>query len=98
MEYTPQSFADPLRLIFSWAVQPFRHTEVDYAPGAPPYFVRALRYRAGVRPPIEHAVYQRGVRLLLGAARRLHRLQPGSLRLYLAYMLVALAALLAWGR
>ena len=27
------AFADPLRLIFARAIQPFARTEVDYAPG-----------------------------------------------------------------
>jgi hydrogenase-4 component B len=98
MEYTPQAFADPLRLIFARAIQPFAHTEVDHAPGAPPYFAHALRYRAGVHPPIERALYQRGLRLLLAGAHQIRRVQAGSLRLYLAYMLAALAALLVWGR
>ena len=98
MEYTPQAFADPLRLIFARAIQPFAHTEVDYAPGAERYFVHALRYRAGVHPPIERVLYRRGLGLLIGAAHRVRRLQAGSLRLYLAYMLAALAALLVWGR
>ena len=98
MEYTPTSFAEPIRVIFAWAVHPFRHTEVEYAPGAQNYFVHAVRYHAGVHPPIERVLYRRGLTLLLGAAHRVRRLQAGSLRLYLAYMLAALAALLAWGR
>jgi hydrogenase-4 component B len=98
MEYTPTSFAEPIRVIFAWAVQPFRHTEVEYAPGTENYFVHTLRYHAGVHPPIERVLYQRGLRLVLGASHQLRRLQAGSLRLYLAYMLAALAALLAWGR
>jgi hydrogenase-4 component B len=97
-EYTPASFSKPLRIIFAWAVRPFRHTDAEYAPDAPPYFVRTMFYRAGTTPVIERALYRRAVALLVGASHRLRRLQTGSLRLYLAYMLAALVVLLVWGR
>jgi len=98
MEYTPTSFAKPIRIVFSWAVQPFRETEPEYAPASGPYFLRAMRYRAGTRPVIEHEIYRRIELGLIGAAHRLRRLQTGSLRLYLAYLLGALVVLLVWGR
>ena len=96
MQYGATSFAKPIRLFFRAIVQPRRTVERTYA--QEPYFVARLRYRGSISPTFERHLYGPVTHVLLRTANLLRVVQNGSLRLYLAYVLVTLIVLLIVAR
>ena len=94
MQYSASALAQPIRVIFSALVRPFREVEREYAAGGDRYFVSAVRYEAGVHPIYERYLYKPFVALSLALARRIRAVQNGSLRAYLAYMVATLVVVL----
>jgi hydrogenase-4 component B len=89
VQYTPDSYANPIRVVLASAYG-FKRTLEPAAPGSQ---TRTLRTR--VVPAFEHYLY----RPLIGGALRLagqtRRLQSGRLGIYLLYLLIVLIATLA---
>ena len=89
VQYTPDSYANPIRVVLSSAYG-FRRELEPAVPGS-----HARRLRTRVVPAFEQHLY----RPLTGGALRLadqaRRLQSGRLGLYLLYILIALLATLA---
>ncbi len=100
MEYTATAFAEPLRRVFAQLYRPTQHLSIDFHP-ASKYFVESIEYRSEIHPWFAQALYTPVLTLLGAAARRVRRLQAGSLHLYLAYMtitLIVLLVLVRWPR
>jgi hydrogenase-4 component B len=93
MEYTAASFAEPLKRVFAAFYQPTHELRIDAHP-ASQYFVQAIEYRGRLTPWLEHVLYEPLVAATIWTSRHVRRLQAGSLHVYLAYMTVALLALL----
>jgi hydrogenase-4 component B len=93
MEYTATAFAEPLRRVFAELYRPTEDLSIDFHPRSR-YFVQSIEYRSEVHPWFERALYAPLLSVLGGAARRVRGLQSGSLHLYLAYMALALLAML----
>ena len=96
MQYSAAALAKPIRIIFRMLLRPHREVEREYATS--PHFVSGIRFAAGLDPLYDRPLYRRAVRASLGAARRVRILQNGSLRSYLAYMLVTLVVALLLAR
>jgi hydrogenase-4 component B len=96
MQYSAAALAKPIRIIFRVLLRPYRAVEREHA--ASPHFVSGIRFEAGLSPLYDRPLYRHAVRLCLGAAREVRILQNGSLRSYLAYMLVTLVAALLLAR
>lgn len=92
MEYTSSAFAKPIRIIFRQILRPRRTIEASYE--AAPYFACSLRYRAEIMPVFETYLYRPATRLIIHSAQRLRGIQAGSIRSYLAYILLTLVLLL----
>jgi hydrogenase-4 component B len=97
MEYTATAFAEPLRRVFAEVYRPTEDLSIDFHP-ASKYFVQSIEYRSGIHPWFERHLYAPALRLIRVIARRVRRLQAGSLHLYLAYMTLALLVLLVAAR
>jgi hypothetical protein len=97
MEYTATAFAEPLRRVFAELYRPTQHLSIDFHP-ASRYFVESIEYRSEIHPWFEQALYAPILVLLRAAARRVRRVQAGSLHLYLTYMTIALVVLLVVAR
>ncbi|HEX5164819.1 MAG TPA: proton-conducting transporter membrane subunit, partial [Thermomicrobiales bacterium] len=92
MQYSATGFAKPIRLIFQALIRPVR-TVVLGRPVSE-HFVASVRYEESVLPVYERLFYERGVGLLVAASHRVRALQSGSIRAYLAYLLVTLVVVL----
>jgi hydrogenase-4 component B len=93
MEYTATAFAEPLRRVFAELYRPTKELTIDFHPESK-YFVQSIEYRSEIRSWFEEFLYAP----LLKAARwisiNIRKLQSGSLHGYVAYLFIALVALL----
>jgi hydrogenase-4 component B len=96
MQYSAAALAKPIRIIFRALLRPHREVERELA--AAPSFVPGLRFEAGLQPVYEHRLLRSPLGLVLIAARQVRAFQNGSLRTYLAYMLVTLVVALLLAR
>jgi NADH:ubiquinone oxidoreductase subunit 5 (subunit L)/multisubunit Na+/H+ antiporter MnhA subunit len=96
-EYTAASFAEPLRRVFTGFYRPRQQIRIEVHPVSR-YFVRSIGYRGKLAPWIEQVLYVPAVLLIVRAARRIGRLQTGSIHFYLTLLPAALVALLLIAR
>jgi hydrogenase-4 component B len=93
MQYSSSSFAQMLVELFGWALRPRVHRERAAGP-----FAKATRFSSHV----DDAVLDLLLRPSMASAghwlARLRWLQPGSLHLYLLYVVVALVLGLVWAK
>lgn len=92
-QYTAAAFSDPFRQVFRTLYRPVRHLRVEQ--GAHPLFPERVEYEAEITHVVDRYLYAPAVAAALAAARLARRLQSGSLRLYLGYLLLSLVLLLA---
>lgn len=92
MTYGATAFAQPIRLFFRAIIRPETQVERGYA--LEPYFVDRVRYRGWIPHHFEQRLYGPLTGRILRLAHVLRRIQNGSLRLYLAYVLATLIVLL----
>jgi hydrogenase-4 component B len=96
MQYSATGFAKPIRLIFQALIRPVRTVVLERPVSE--HFVASVRYEESVLPVYERQLYERGVRLLVAASHRVRALQSGSIRAYLAYLLVTMVVVLLVAR
>lgn len=94
LAWTSAGFTKPLRLMLAAALRPRREVAVDAHAGV----VREVLHRAEVPHHFDGALYAPVRRAALRAAAVARRLQSGSLRAYLAYLMAVLLAVLALAR
>ncbi len=97
MQYTASAFAEPLRRIFSQIIRPTEDVTVELHPESK-YFIRAINYEHQVQPLFSKVLYTPFLTLVNRVASGVRALQGGSVHLYLAYLCVALVALLLAAR
>lgn len=95
-QYSATAYAKPFRQVFSLVYLPVRSLRTESA--VHPFFRTRVTYEGGITPVFERYVYTPARRAVLVLARQGRRLQSGSLRLYLGYILVTLLLLLAFAR
>lgn len=93
MAYTATGFVQPLKRIFSTIYRPTIKLETEFLEESQ-YFARRRRFESHIEPVFERYLYEPVVALCATAAGRLRVVQAGNLHLYLAYIFVALLALL----
>lgn len=93
MQYTSAAFAMPIRRVFGpvWKVN--EQVEVVRPAGAPT-FVSGVKHQLHIEDWSWGALYEPIGRLVLAAARRVGRIQTGSIRAYLVYSFLTLLFLL----
>ncbi|MDT8389786.1 MAG: proton-conducting transporter membrane subunit [Lentisphaeria bacterium] len=93
MQYTGSSFGQTLAALFAWALWPVRH-----APQIQGFLPTATRYQGDTPDTVLERlilpIFHMAERLL----PRLRLLQQGKVHIYVVYFLLALLALLLWGR
>ncbi len=91
LEWTSAGFTKPLRLVLESVFRPEREIEVRTA-GT---LVQEVRYRSEVPHLFDTLLYEPSQRVALRAAHTARRLQSGSLRAYILYLLGLVLVLLA---
>ena len=94
MEYTSTAYAEPLRRVFAELYRPTEDLTIDVHPESR-YFVQSRTYRSEIVPWFERYMYAPLVRGVAAGAGWSRAIQSGSAHAYLAYLVVALLALLA---
>jgi hydrogenase-4 component B len=94
-EYTATGFSKPIRMIFSALYRPRREIQAEYE--VSPYYPTAIRFESEIEPRFEKLLYNPFQEWLFRMARRMRTVQAGSIHAYLAYIFVALIALLLFG-
>ncbi|MCZ7638881.1 MAG: hydrogenase 4 subunit B [Verrucomicrobia bacterium] len=94
MEYTATGFSKPLRMVFKALFQPRREVQREY--DFSPYFAKTLRFESHVEEVFEERMYRPARLLIVRVARRVRRLQAGSIHAYLLYIFITLVLLLWW--
>jgi hydrogenase-4 component B len=92
-QYSATAYAKPLRQVFRRVYLPQRAVHVEST--VDPFFRTRVTYDGHITPVFDRYLYAPLLQALLALARAGRRLQSGSLRLYLGYVLVALVLLLA---
>jgi hydrogenase-4 component B len=94
-EYTSTGFSKPIRMIFSALYRPKREIQAEYEVSA--YYPTAIRFESEVERPFEKHFYDPLREWIFRVADRMRTVQAGSIHAYLAYIFVALVALLLFG-
>jgi hydrogenase-4 component B len=91
-EYTATAFSKPFRIAFSFFLLPYRKSEKIRDSF---YHVRTFRYETRTTLIFRKYFYEPFVRMVYAAAWKMRRLQPGNIHLYILYIFITLAALIA---
>jgi NADH:ubiquinone oxidoreductase subunit 5 (subunit L)/multisubunit Na+/H+ antiporter MnhA subunit len=91
LAWTSAGFTKPLRLVLEVVLRPQREFELVEAPGG----VQRIRYHAEVPHLFDDLIYAPTQRAALRGAAVARRLQSGSLRAYVLYLLALVIAMLA---
>ncbi len=94
LAWTSAGFTKPLRLVLESVLRPSREVSVRTQGGV----VQEVVYRGEVPHLFDTHLYEPATRVARRAAARARRLQSGSLRAYLLYLLALLVAVLALAR
>jgi hydrogenase-4 component B len=94
-EYTATGFSKPIRMIFSALYRPRREIQAEYE--VSPYYPTAIHFESEIESAFEKHFYDPLKEWLLRVSARMRRVQAGSIHTYLAYIFVALLALLLFG-
>ena len=82
-------------MIFSALYRPHREIQAEYE--VSPYYPTAIRFESEIEPTFEKHFYAPFEDWLMRIARRMRGVQAGSVHAYLAYIFLALIALLLFG-
>ena len=95
-QYTATSYAKLIRLFFHRILLPEREVRVEYHAGTA--FPKSIGYRSEITLVLEDRLFRPTHELALRLADFTRRLQGGAIQLYVAYIVVAVLALLWWAR
>lgn len=94
-QYSATGFSKPLRRAFDYLLKPKR--EVTYTRKDHSYFGRQLFYKLEIPDMITEKLYVPFNKYFVSVSAFLRRLQQGSVRLYVSYVMVAMVIVLVWG-
>ena len=94
-QYTATGFSKPIRMIFSALYRPRREIQAEYE--VSPYYPTSIHFESEIESAFEKHFYDPLKDWLMRASRRMRGVQAGSIHAYLAYIFVALLALLLFG-
>lgn len=94
-EYTATAFSKPFRIVFSFFLQPYRKTVKTRESF---YHVKSFMYETHTTKVFKKYIYVPALTLVLGSARFMRRIQPGSIHLYLSYIFITVLMLLFFMR
>lgn len=91
LQWTSAGFTKPLRLVLETVLRPRRELRIEEDAG----LVREVRYRLEVPHLFDTVLYGPTQRAAMRLAARARRLQSGSLRAYITYLLALVFVMLA---
>lgn len=94
-QYSAIGFSKPIRRAFDYLLHPIRnkyYTQKDHA-----YFGRQTLYKLELTDLVSERLYQPVQKYIVMYSAFLRRLQQGSVRLYVGYVMAAMTAVLIWG-
>ncbi|WP_455266020.1 proton-conducting transporter transmembrane domain-containing protein [Phascolarctobacterium sp.] len=94
-QYSATGFSKPVRRAFDYLLKPKR--QVTYMRKDHAYFGRQLSYKLEIPDMITEKLYLPFQKHFVGISAFLRRLQQGSVRLYVAYVMAAMVLVLVWG-
>ncbi len=94
-QYSATGFSKPVRRAFDYLLKPKR--QVSYMRKEHAYFGRQLSYKLEIPDMITEKLYMPFQKHFVGISAFLRRLQQGSVRLYVSYVMVAMMLVLVWG-
>ena len=93
-QYSATGFSKPVRRAFDYLLKPKR--QVTYMRKDHAYFGRQLSYKLEIPDMITEKLYLPFQKHFVGISAFLRRLQQGSVRLYVAYVMAAMVLVLVW--
>ena len=94
-QYSATGFSKPVRRAFDYMLKPKR--EVTYVRKDHSYFGRQLSYKLEIPDMITEKLYLPFQKHFVGVSAFLRRLQQGSVRLYVSFVMAAMVLVLVWG-
>lgn len=94
-QYSATGFSKPVRRAFDYLLKPKR--QVSYMRKDHAYFGRQLSYKLEIPDMITEKLYQPLQKRFVGISAFLRRMQQGSVRLYVSYVMAAMVLVLVWG-
>jgi hydrogenase-4 component B len=85
-EYTATAFSKPFRIAFGFFLLPYRKAQKIRDSF---YHVKSFAYGTYTTPVFKKYIYDPAIMLVLGSAKFMRRMQPGSIHLYVAYIFAA---------
>jgi hydrogenase-4 component B len=90
-EYTATAFSKPFRIIFSFFLQPY-HKKDKLSEST--YHIKSVTYETHTTPVFRKYFYKPAISWVFRSAKFMRRIQPGSIHLYLSYILATIIALI----
>ena len=90
-EYTATAFSKPFRIAFSFFLLPYTKTEKIRESF---YHVKSFKYEVFTTPVFRRYIYEPALKAIIGTAKTMRKIQPGSIHVYLAYIFVTILALI----
>ena len=94
-QYSATGFSKPVRRAFDYLLKPKR--QVTYMRKDHAYFGRQLSYKLEIPDMITEKLYLPFQKHFVGISAFLRRMQQGSVRLYVSYVMAAMVLVLVWG-
>lgn len=90
-EYTATGFSKPFMIAFNFFLLPYR--KIEKLRGSF-YYIKSFKYQTFTTPVFKKYIYAPVIGIILGAAKFMRRLQPGSIHLYISYIFITILALI----
>lgn len=90
-EYSATAFSKPFLITFSFFLRPYRKTELIKESH---YHVQSMKYETSPTLVFTRYIYKFGLITIFRAAKRLRKLQTGSIHLYLVYIFITALVLI----
>jgi hydrogenase-4 component B len=94
-QYSATGFSKPLRRAFDGILNPKRRT--TYLRKEHAYFGRKLHYELSIPDLFNDKLYKPLQQMLINSSSSFHRIQEGSVSIYIGYTMVAMIVVLIWG-
>lgn len=94
-EYTATGFSKPFQVAFSFFLFPYRRTQKIRESS---YHVRSFSYETHTTPVFKKYLYEPLLGLIVKTAGFMRRIQPGSIHLYIGYILLTVFLLIIFMR
>lgn len=90
-EYTATAFSKPFRIAFSFFLLPYKKTEKIRDSF---YHIKSFKYELFTTPVFKRYIYEPILALTFGMAEKIKKIQPGSIHIYIAYILITIVSLI----